>query len=49
MAIYLMKRKVGIKIAFDIINPLSRVDRNIPVSFRGKNYTFMRKLVYPPP
>ena len=49
MVVYPMKHKVGIKIAFDVINPWSRVNRNTPVSFRGKNVCICEEIGVPAP
>ena len=35
MVLYPMKHSVDLKILLDVINPWSRVDRNIPVSLWG--------------
>ena len=49
MVVYAMKHKVGIKIAFDVINPWSTLDRNTPVSFRGKNVCICEETGVPAP
>ena len=49
MVVYPMKHQVGIKIAFDVINPCSRVDRNTPVTFRGKNVCICEEIGLPAP
>ena len=36
-----MKHRVDLKILSDVINPLSRVDRNMPVSLWGKLCMYM--------
>ena len=47
MVVYHMKHKVGIKIAFDVINPWSRVDRNTPVSLWGENVCICEEIGVP--
>ena len=42
-----MKHRVDLKILLDVINPWSRVDRNIPVSLQEKIMHLGGKLVYP--
>ena len=44
MVVYLMKQRVILKILLDVINPWSRVDRNIPVSLWKKINAFVRKI-----
>ena len=38
MVVYSMKHKVDLKTVFDVMNPWSRIDRNILVSFVGKKF-----------
>ena len=44
-----MKCRVDQKILLDVINPWSRVDRNISVSLRGKIHACVRKIGVPAP
>ena len=49
MAVYPMKHRVDLKVILHVIDPWSRVDRNIPVGLWGKKFKQARKIGVPPP
>ena len=49
MVVYPMMHRVDRKILLDVINPWSRVDRNIPVSLWEEIHACVRKIGVPAP